>query len=445
MSEETDGSSRDYPSPAKGWWAVAVLSLLYAISLMDRHIIGLLVKDIRADLGVSDFQIGLLYGLAFAIFHVLFGLVFGWMADRYSRRHLIFGGVTFWSLATIACGLARSLPQLAGARFGVGAGEAALNPAAYSVLSDNFPPERRSLALSVFGSAASIGTALSFLVGGFLIAAMPGEGFNLPVIGHLAPWQAVFVAVGLPGLLIGLLIWTVADPIRRELSATSGSSFREAVRFMKERWRFYIGHFTGYALLAAVANGVSAWAPSYMARHFRIPVTEIVVILATLPLVFGVIGTIEAGAIVDYFFVRGVKDIHLRLFILTALGQLILLVLAAMAGSLGLFISLLAAYVLLNAWTGVAAAAIPITTPNQFRGQVSSAYLFVFNLLGLGVGPALVGAINTFWFKSDAMLGWSIATAGLILLPIAMLALRSSLRPMQRAVASAAAWAETIR
>lgn len=441
LSEAAERVNQQYPSTAKAWWVVAILSLLYAISMMDRYIIGLLVKDIRSDLGISDFQIGLLHGLTFAVFFVLFGLVFGRMADRYSRRHLIYGGVTVWSVATIACGLARTLPQLAGARFCVGAGEAALNPAAYSILSDNFPPARRSLALSVFGSAANVGLGFSFLAGGFLIAAMPPAGFQVPVIGHLAAWQAVFIAAGAPGLVVGILIWTIADPNRREVSATAGTRYVDALRFIKDRWRFYFGHFTGYALLAAVANGAAAWAPAYMARNFKIPVTEIVVILATLPLTFGVIGTIVAGSIVDYFFVRGVKDVHLRLFMVTALMQLVLLVLAAMAGSLGAFITFFGAYILLNSWTGVATAAIPITTPNQFRGQVSSIYLAVFNLIGLGVGPALVGAINTFWFKNDAMLGWSIAAAGIILLPVGILALWSSLRPMRSAVASASSWA----
>jgi MFS family permease len=126
-------------SPQRRWWTLAILTGLYSLSFLDRQVMSLLVNAIRADLRITDFQIGLLQGPAFALFYVSFGLLFGWIVDRLSRRPVIFVGVAIWSLAAMACGLARNFAQLFGARLGLGAGEAALTPAAYSILSDSFP------------------------------------------------------------------------------------------------------------------------------------------------------------------------------------------------------------------------------------------------------------------------------------------------------------------
>ena len=141
-----------YPARGVAWWTVTVLTILSCLSLLDRQIMALLIPDIRRELGLSDFQMGLLQGVVFSLFYVTFGLLFGWIIDRFSRRGVVYAGVTFWSLATAACGMASNFFQLMLARFGVGAGEAALNPAAYSIISDSFPKRRLSFALSVFGA-----------------------------------------------------------------------------------------------------------------------------------------------------------------------------------------------------------------------------------------------------------------------------------------------------
>jgi MFS family permease len=428
-----------YPSPARAWWSVFVLTVLYSLSLLDRQIIALLVPDIRADLHISDFQMGLLQGIGFALFYVTFGLVFGWVIDRFSRRGAVFLGVTAWSLATAACGLARNFGHLLGARFGVGAGEAALNPAAYSILSDTFPKRRLSLAISVFGTGANIGGGLSLLLGGFLIAAFPKDGVTLPVLGHLSAWRAVFLAAGLPGLLIVLLIWTMPDPPRRE-RLLGDTSFRDTLAFMRQRWRFFTGHFLGFALLAASANGYQAWAPTHLVRAFGIPISQVVSILAPIGLFAGIAGSIFAGYVTDRWFARGRTDAHLRFFIFAALVQLLGLGVAMTSHRLEVFILFAVVFQSAAGFAGAAPAALQLTTPNNYRGQVSAGYLFVFNLIGTGVGPTMVGALTTYLFRDDAKVGWAVATNSLITLPLAMLSFAWALAPMRRAVALAAAW-----
>jgi MFS family permease len=430
-----------YPSPARAWWSVFVLTVLYSLSLLDRQIIALLVPHIRADLHISDFQMGLLQGIGFAMFYVTFGLLFGWVIDHFSRRGVVFLGVTAWSLATAACGLAQSFGHLLGARFGVGAGEAALNPAAYSMLSDTFPKQKLSLATSVFGAGSNIGGGLSLLLGGFLIAAFPKEGMTVPILGHIHEWRAVFMAAGLPGLLIVMLIWTMPDPVRRE-RLKGHTSVRDTLAFMRQRWRFFSGHFLGFALLAASANGYQAWAPTFLTRQFGIPISQVVSILAPIGLIAGVAGAIFAGYVTDRWFARGRTDAHLRFFIIAAMVQLLGLGVAMTSHRLEIVVIFCIVFQSAAGFAGAGPAALQLTTPNNYRGQVSAAYLFVFNLIGTGVGPTMVGALTTYLFHDDAKVGWAVATNAAIMLPLAMLSFAWALAPMRRAVAQAAAWSE---
>jgi MFS family permease len=428
-----------YPSPWRGWWSVAVLTVLYTLSLLDRQIIALLAPAIRADLRISDFQIGLLQGVVFALFYATFGLAFGWAIDRFSRRGLGFSGVAVWSLATAACGLARNFAQLTAARFGIGAGEAALNPAAYSMISDTFPKRRLSLAISVFGTGAYIGGGVSLLLGGFLIAWLPKQGVTLPVLGHLQTWRVVMLAAGLPGLVLAPLIWTMADPPRRE-RLLGQNSLSDTLKFMRRRWRFFAGHFIGFGLMAAAANGYQAWAPTYLVRHFGIPISQIVAILAPISLIPGIAGSVLSGYVADRLFARGRTDAHLWYFIVAGGVQLLALVVALTADRLEVFIAFAVLFQLASGYAGTAPAALQLVTPNNYRGQVSAGYLFSFNLIGTGVGPTAVGAFSTYLFRSDAKLGWAVALNAALMIPLAILAFAFALAPMRRAVAAAAEW-----
>ncbi|MEA3032893.1 MAG: hypothetical protein QOH86_909 [Sphingomonadales bacterium] len=212
-----NGETRAAPARIGGyaWYALIVLVLVYVVNFIDRQIVSILAQDIKADLRVDDAQIGFLYGTAFAVFYALFGIPLGRLADSWYRGRLIAIGLGLWSSMTILSGLASSFGMLAAARIGVGIGEASASPAAYSMISDRFPRERRATALSVYSSGLYIGGALSLPIGGFVLSAWNrtwphGLGAPLGLVG----WQAAFFTVGLPGLFLALWVLTLREPIR---------------------------------------------------------------------------------------------------------------------------------------------------------------------------------------------------------------------------------------
>src|SRR3954468_8015534 len=200
---------------AYGWYALLVLLLVYAINFVDRQIISILAQDIKHDLQLKDAQIGFLYGTAFAVFYALFGIPLGRLADNWYRGRLIAIGLGLWSTMTALSAFAGSFGMLATARIGVGVGEASASPAAYSMISDHFPKQKRATALSIYSSGLYIGGALSLPLGGLVSsrwkAAWP-HAADAPL--GLAGWQAAFLAVGIPGLLLALWVLTLREPLR---------------------------------------------------------------------------------------------------------------------------------------------------------------------------------------------------------------------------------------
>jgi MFS family permease len=194
------------------------------LSFVDRLIVGLLIEPIKADLNLSDTQISLVHGFSFAVFYTVFGLVMGRLADTVNRRNLIAFGVFTWSLLTMLCGIAKHFLHLLGFRVGVGIGEAALTPAAYSIITDYFPPEKRSTALSLFSAGVYFGIAGAFTGGAYIYRAIDAwlterGGLMLPLLGEMQTWQLVFMAVGAPGLIMGAMVLTIREPKRQTAHA----------------------------------------------------------------------------------------------------------------------------------------------------------------------------------------------------------------------------------
>lgn len=194
-------------APLKAWLILALLTLASIVSFVDRQVVAIVVEPMKLDLGVSDTEIGWLYGV-FAVFYALAAWPIAYLADMKSRKHIIAAGIFFWSVMTIACGLSRQFWQVLLARVGVGVGEASLGPATVSMVGDLFPRQQVPLALSVFQTAAVMGSGIAFIVGGLVLSVVQSaEPMVLPVFGELKPWQQTFIYVGLPGLALAGLFF----------------------------------------------------------------------------------------------------------------------------------------------------------------------------------------------------------------------------------------------
>jgi len=215
---ESDAGSAPASAGAVGGaysrYVLCVLVLVYVLNFLDRQVITILAEHIKADLGISDAEIGFLYGTAFAVFYAIFGIPLGRLADVWTRRNLISMGLAFWSSMTALSGFARSFGQLAVARVGVGVGEASATPAAFSMLSDSFPARIRATVLAIYSSGIYIGAGLGLMIGGQVV-----ERWNLAYAEGGAPfglagWQAAYLVVGLPGLLLAVWVRTLREPVR---------------------------------------------------------------------------------------------------------------------------------------------------------------------------------------------------------------------------------------
>lgn len=415
------------------WKLVVILTFLYALSLLDRQIIALLIDDIRADLRISDFQISLLQGIAFAAFYAVFGLFFGRAVDVLSRRAVVTFGVTVWSIASASCGLAQNFWQLAMARFGLGAGEAALAPAAYSMIADSFPKRQLAFALAVFGTGATLGTALSGSFGGLLIYFLQG-GITVPVLGHLATWQAVFLVTGLPGLVLAWVIFAAGEPQRRHASQQR-PRLSDSLDFMRQRWRFFLGHFVGFGLQSMCAYSLMAWMAIFIHRRYGWSMPEVAAAQTVINLVLVFTAHPLTGYIADRWYRTGRTDAALRLFAFNGVLQILFIFLGVSANSPLMAFAMFFLWGTVSNCTGPAAAALQMVTPSELRGQISSFYILVFNLLGVGLGATIAGAFSTYLFADDKMIGWSVFLTFAIFMPIAIGFLISAMKPMREALA----------
>lgn len=412
-----------YPAPRYAWYVVALLTLAYVFSFIDRQILNLLVAPIQRDLGIGEKQMSLLMGATFAVFYTFFGIPLGRLADSWSRRWLVVLGIAFWSLMTAGCGLARNFWQLALARMGVGVGEAALSPAAYSLIADYFPPERRSTALGVYGMGIYIGSGLALILGGLVVKfAAAQEQVVLPLVGAMRSWQVVFFIVGLPGLLVALLLLTIREPARQgtRRKAVTGGSSAPAVPPLREVWAYMSGNrgtftclYVGVAMASLSAYGTMAWIPTFFIRRHGWTAGNTGLVLGLIIGICGTAGMMTGGRLADWLRGRGQSDANLRVALLGVVAWLPFGALYPIVSSAWWAAALLAPVLFFSSMPfGLAPAAIQQLMPNTMRGQASAIYLFVINLIGLGLGPTVVATLTQDVFQDKNAVHLSLLVAG---------------------------------
>jgi MFS family permease len=396
------------------WYVVFLLTLAYAVSLLDRWVITLLVDPIKTDLGISDTQMGILMGWAFAIFYLGLGIPMGWLADRFNRSKLIAICIGLWCAMTAACGLSRNFGQIFLARLGVGIGEAALTPAANSLLSDYFPRNQQSTAISIFNMGVSAGMGIAYLCGGLVVAwANRVAPTELPVVGSLAPWQVTFLIVGIPGLVLAAMMLTVKEPIRTGQVALDGGDAKPglagAFKYVLKRRRAFITLALGMATSPLIGYSW-LWLPTVFQRTYDVSTTQFAFIYGIVLLTAGPLGAILAGKISERLYRRGHPDANY----ITARGALWAMIVVSTAIPLSpnpwLALALLFPATLTGAMTTAAGAAANVfAAPGQYRAQITSFYVLTISLIGLGVGPPLVGWLNDNVFTGDDGVRFSVA------------------------------------
>nr|WP_251701949.1 MFS transporter [Pseudomonas boanensis] len=434
-----------YPSSLSAWTTVAILMVAYVLSFIDRQILNLLVEPIRRDLVISDTQMSLLMGLSFALFYTVCGIPLGRMADTRSRRGLIAIGVLFWSAATAACGMARLYWQFLLCRIGVGVGEAALSPAAYSLIADSFPQERRATAISVYSMGVYLGSGIAFLLGGLVIKFASAQGdVVLPLLGHVRPWQLIFLALGAAGLLFTLLMLAVNEPRRRGIGAGVAVPLVEVGRYLRSNRRTVLCHNFGFAGLSFAGYGSAAWIPTFFIRTHGWEAGQVGVVYGSLVAVFGCLGIVFGGRLADWMAKRGRRDANMRVGLIAAIGALPLVVLFPLLNDATWAMVLMAPTVFcLSMPFGVAPAAIQEIMPNSMRGQASAIYLFIITLIGLGLGPTAVALFTDYVFGDDAALRYSLLIVTSVAVISSVALLWAGLKPYRESLQRLQQWGVT--
>jgi len=421
------------------WFLVLFLTLAGTVSYVDRQILALMIGPVKRDLGVSDTEVGLLIGLAFSLFYSAMMLPMAWLADTRSRRLVIGGGMAAWSLMTALSGLARNYGELFLARMGVGIGEAALNPAAFSLLADSAPRNRLPFLVGVFTAAPFIGIGLANMLGGTLVQLLESAPpVHLPFVGPLRSWQVTFLVVGIPGVALSLLALLIREPPRPPAEGPRpGAAVAPVLRFLAER-RTLVGlHFAGLTLLAIEAFMAFAWMAEFFIREHGMSRADIGQAYGLIALVFGLSGSILAGRLASVLMQRGRQDATLLLVLAAALAMTPLAIALPLAPT-GPALGLLAALTFFMAWpAGLGVAALQAVAPSEVRGRVVALYLLLINLVPVTLGPVLAGLVNDLVFGRPDALGETLLLLAAILYPLGALLVFCALAPFRRALEAA--------
>ncbi|MDC0939733.1 MFS transporter [Pseudomonadales bacterium] len=378
----------DSYSPAYRYFVLSVLVLSYVLSFIDRQLMTILLEPIKAEFGASDTAMGFLTGFAFAIFYAVLGIPVARLADRWSRRNVLAISMVIWSAMTAACGMAGSFWQMAVLRVGVGVGEAGGTPPSHSLISSYFPARERSTAMGIYGSGSQIGVLLG-MFGGAVIAETMG-------------WRWAFFIFGLPGVLIGLLVFIVVREPPKAPAPVSTSMMSDVMSLWQTPAFAIISFATAFTALAGY--GMGTWFPSFLIRIHGLTLTEAGLTLGIVGTLGALIGAVSGGILCDRLtkidsrwqlrvpsIGAGLSVVFLGLFLIWPESQ---------QWRLGEYrvpvavVFLFFGGIVSSFWIGPTYAAIQTLTPSHLRSQASALLLLLLNLIGMGLGPLVVGALS---------------------------------------------------
>ena len=436
---EQPAPDQPWPHPRTAWLAVCVFALALMFAELDRGVIQLLIEPIKHDFHLTDTQMSLLLGLSVVVFYAFIGIPMSRLVDTMPRNVILSIGIAVWSGLTACCGLAQNFWQLFFCRIFVGAGGAIHGPGTYSMMADYFPRERLPRAIAVMQIGFIMGGGLALVLGAAVIQAIANvPPIHVPFVGVIRNWQLVFICVGLPGLVVALLQRLVPEPPRRGRLAAGGSTalpLGVIVRYLGQHWRVYGPMFLGLALSAVESFGTAVWRAPFFQRTYGWTVSQAGYNIGLTQIVFALTGLVVGTRLTEYL-TRRYDDANMRA--------------VAIFYSLSFPFSIIAP-LMPNPWVSIVCssfaymcgiggavpqnAAMQSITPNEMRGQITAFYLFIFTVLGFGVGPTFISVITNYVLHDESMLRYSMAGSAAIMGPLACLIMWLGVRPYGRAIA----------
>ena len=368
------------------WYVLALLFVTYIFNIVDRHIINILLEPIKIDLALSDAQAGFLAGFAFAIFYTVMGVPIAVLADRFNRAKLIALCVALWTVMTAMTGAASNFVSMAVARMGVGVGEAGLTPSANSLIGDVFKPNERGRAIGIYHSAVPIGSMIAAFLGGTL--------------GSYVGWRMTFIILGVAGLLVAALVRiTLIEPPRGYLDDVSSTPEKEQYSvietatylFRLKSCRYFMA---AVALVGFVGNAINTWTPAFFMRTHEMNLMDMAIVVGTIGGIGGAIGMVAGGLVADYYGSRDARS-YMRIPAIALLTTLPLYSGVYLASEPWMASGMLIAPVITGAIIFP-----PIITllqklvKNNMRAVAVAILLLVLHLVGMGLGPLVVGLIS---------------------------------------------------
>jgi predicted MFS family arabinose efflux permease len=427
----------NYPSRKTGYSAVIVMTFAQVFAFIDRQIPAMLVEPIKQDFSLNDSQIALLGGAAFSIFYAIMALPIGYAVDRYKRVNVLGTGIFVWSLMTTLAGLANSFGRLFGARIGVAVGEAVMAPVSVSLVSDYFPQNKQGKPMGIITAGVYIGIGTTLIGGGYLIDYLTDiGGITIPGIGYFKPWQATFLVVGIPGILISVAAFMLHEPRRLGLAQTPEKDSKSINIFshLIKNKSTLIPMFAGLIFMALIFYSFTFWAPSMMVRTHGLSLTEVGFGLGIITIISSILGTISSGAVVDYLRSKGRTDAPIRTAMFACIFAMPAICLAPLVENVVAAWTLIGIYLFfISSFAPIGLLAVSGVSSNEVKGQMAAVHAFLMMAFGLSLGPQITAFFTDFILQDESKLGLAVSLTGGLVLPIAAVCFWMSLKRYRKA------------
>ena len=409
-----------WPSKRYAWFLTTILLISYTVSFIDRAMINLLIDPIRSDLKLTDIQMGQILGPGFMISYILFSLPIGRMVDKFNRIFVLIGGILLWSIATAAHGFSSDYYSLFVSRAGVGAGEAAVTPASWSIIADLFRPEDRAFPMSFYLMGPYIGQGLALLFGGLVI-----QLYTVPVeiLGFtLQPWQMIFLFIAIPGFVLSFGLAFLADPQRKGIinkEKQKDESFVDVIAYIKSKFSAYFTLMVAASFIVVLLYTFQAWVPTYIARVHGWDLSRVGYLFGIVTLISGSLGVLSGPVLERFLDRRGFKNSTHAVFLISAstlavIPPLTFLFVTEDFILPGMFV--ISFFITLP--MACFASGLQKMTPQNYRGSISGLYVFIMNIVGLSLGPTVVPFFTSVIFQDDMSINLALSYTFLIFGPI---------------------------